>query len=849
MKKTIFKIMSLALTIGLLASLIVSAVPAGAAGGVNITSVLGTSATISAYPVSYTITMTGGMNIYGYDAITHPVADTVTVIFPTNFDLSQVTSTGDITFDAGDSGGALHPDAIDYSASAAGIITFTLADGQEAIIGVPWYIVISDVRNPDEAGYYNLSIYTSKDTVAAESPMVVISSPGIIMYYNASGAYLGTEPDFASMPDIGEGWTVKVGPGFYFAGYIHLDNDDITLTSTGAGVMIMGFLDVDGDNCEISNLTFYNMNAAEMFMPTDDYNYFGGDNVLVSGCSFNKTPRSMMYLPPPASINETLVYMDSYGGTMTNCTFDMTSPSGFQDFGIVVNSDDVTIEDCTFKVDQTAAYDPDTAIGDYGDNCLIENNTFTGSSGWGIYTNESTGNINIQNNTFTGLEVAVYIYHNEYETYINGNTITDSTVNGIDYLGAIHIKEVCCGQVFVYNNTISDNAGYSVFVDDLEEDIDVYVSGNNFYNNAKGFGNESGYNPSAVANYWGNASGPMNETTNPDGEGDEVSDDVVYEPFLTVANTAAFAYYADDGDTYLANSPAASKDAGFAIKNYDFDGMAKVVGQTLSGNPQDMEPSFPAIAYFDIYTSEPNDYGTMQVNLYADGLTAASNVYYWSGTVEGWKLCSDQGVAGSGAFVWFKVAYAGETTVFGDETSPSPDEMVGTSFVIVDGIAPPAEGFELSPVGTNGVTGLSNIPFSWPAVPGATGYKIVIWTTDPNNPVVEEDITSPSFMVGSLPAGSYFWQVFAMQGETVIGESTIGTFVAAAPAPTSTPITITTQPPATITFTQPPATTLTITQPAPEPGITPAWIWGIIGIGAVLVIVVIVLIVRTRRTS
>jgi len=40
-----------------------------------------------------------------------------------------------------------------------------------------------------------------------------------------------------------------------------------------------------------------------------------------------------------------------------------------------------------------------------------------------------------------------------------------------------------------------------------------------------------------------------------------------------------------------------------------------------------------------------------------------------------------------------------------------------------------------------------------------------------------------------------------------------------------------------------------VIEPTPPPAqIAPAYIWGIIGIGAILVIVVIALIVRTRRT-
>jgi hypothetical protein len=816
MKKTIFKIMSLALTVALLASLIVGVMPAGA---LSIISVAGSDETISANDVEYVITFTGALNLV--DAV-----DTITVTFPTAFD---ITGYYGIKFDNGE-GDIASPYAIDDSAVNAGILTIT--PDYDAMVGFPWVITIGGIDNPDVAGSYTVSVYTSKEPTPVVSPVIRIGSPGIVQYYNAAGAYLGTVPFLADLPVIQDGWTIKVGSGMYFAFPLIIEASDVTFTSTG-GAMIIGNIIVNGADCTLSNFTKIGEGI--------DLN---GPGATLENISFGKYNRVMAGEPPPASVDETLLFVDGDRATITGCAFDLSTPAGFQDTGINVDGTDTTIENCTFKVDQTPGYYPDYAIdaGD-ADNTIIEKNKFTGSSGWGVYTSEGTGDIDIANNTFTGLEVAVYVEHNEYFTNIYGNTISGSTVNGTNYLGAIHIEEVCCEQVLIYDNTIKDNDGYSVYVDVVCCYWDnAFVFGNNFSNNAKGLANADGDEPvDAVLNYWGDAGGPGV------GDADKVSGDVVYEPFLTVPNTKAYAYNVSNEEG--GNSPAAAKDAGFSIRNYEFvDGW--VIGQTLSGNPAPTEPPFPAIAYFDIYTSDPTD-DAMQVSLYAEGLTAASNVYYWSGAAAGWKLCSNQALAGSGAYVYFTVAPAAATGPFSEETAPAPDELQALSFVIVDGIAPPAAEFNLSPVGTEGVTGLSGIPFAWSGVPGATGYRFVIWTTDPNSPVVDENTGSPSFMVGSLPAGSYFWQVFAMQGENVIGQSGVGTFVAQAPPSTSTapPITITTQPPATITFTQPAPTTLTITQPAAPAPITPAWIWGIIGIGAILVIVVIVLIVRTRRTT
>jgi len=93
MKKTIFKIMSLAVTIALLASLIVVATPAGA---LTIVSVDASNGTISASGVTYEIGFTGSLNLVGG-------TDWITFIFPTSFDLDDVDM-GDIYFDPGDGG-------------------------------------------------------------------------------------------------------------------------------------------------------------------------------------------------------------------------------------------------------------------------------------------------------------------------------------------------------------------------------------------------------------------------------------------------------------------------------------------------------------------------------------------------------------------------------------------------------------------------------------------------------------------------------------------------------------------------------------------------------------------------
>jgi len=135
-------------------------------------------------------------------------------------------------------------------------------------------------------------------------------------------------------------------------------------------------------------------------------------------------------------------------------------------------------------------------------------------------------------------------------------------------------------------------------------------------------------------------------------------------------------------------------------------------------------------------------------------------------------------------------------------------------------------------------TGTTNIGFSWTSVPDATSYSFVL---SPNanlsGALVSQEISTTAFnYAGPLEFGkTYYWQVKAWKGTTLLSTSNVGVFTVG-PAPVAP------QPPVVVQTT--PAPVITI---PPAQQITPTWIYAIIGIGAALAVVVIVLIVRTRR--
>jgi len=122
---------------------------------------------------------------------------------------------------------------------------------------------------------------------------------------------------------------------------------------------------------------------------------------------------------------------------------------------------------------------------------------------------------------------------------------------------------------------------------------------------------------------------------------------------------------------------------------------------------------------------------------------------------------------------------------------------------------------------SNGAIGVavSNIPFTWDAVADATGYEFSLMNAATDAAVVSATSVSGTTYTytGTLDySTSYYWMVKAFKDTTSFGEAT-ATFTTGAEG---------------------------VVPPEPT---TPAWVWVIIAIGAILVIVTLVLIFRTRR--
>jgi hypothetical protein len=92
-------------------------------------------------------------------------------------------------------------------------------------------------------------------------------------------------------------------------------------------------------------------------------------------------------------------------------------------------------------------------------------------------------------------------------------TITNNTILGWRYGIRLDGAPVDAASSYAHDNAISSNDAFGI------------------YNGGSGTLN-------ATCNSWGDASGPYHPTTNPDGKGDEVSDDVAFTPWVVVPTVA-----------------------------------------------------------------------------------------------------------------------------------------------------------------------------------------------------------------------------------------------------------------------------------------------------------------------
>jgi len=814
MKKKFSKILGVGLTLALITSLLLTAAPVMA--NVSQPTVDVDETEISFDGAEYTISFRINTALVEADD------PTITIDFPDDTDVTDVGA-GDITIEAtsgiGSGSGTVTtvtatPDPDDDSILEIELDDLGLIGAK---IGAMAYlqVTIADVTNPSEPDTYTLEVQTSEEDTYVESEEYDIDAPtvgGFVYVYNPSNILLATYGGSAALDSVRiaghfakADYTIKVGAGSYeLAANITITGEGLTLESA------------DG--------------AEDVIIDANTFGFIiGADEVTIDGFTIDDAG--------------TAVRIGAEDDVVTNCVItDATT------FGVSIAPEgvDATVSDCVFEDCATGiGFAPaDPATDDMGD-VDITGNEITGADADGaIVFGGGNVDIDITSNTITGNDVpGIYFVDGSGEACddidIVGNTISENDAAGIEIAENADFPT----DLIIKENTIADNTDEGILIAGWTAASD-YIMFNDISSNDTDVDNTSGIVVNARFNWWGSA----------DEDDFAIGDDIDYEPWLMGEWATIASGYAVAVDDVSALS---GKDtAGVAVTGMDDDdgsGADIIAAFGYIANPEDALDG--AIAFYDLHVvlAAATDASEVsaKVKLYNNTITENSTAYFWTGDF--WAECSDQ-LARDG-LIWVDVS---------EDTVPALEDLEATPFAVVAGpevaeeLAAPA----LAAPESGATDVLLRPTFAWGTVADADGYYFEL--ADNANfvaPMVKLDgdlgrliVTAYAYRTALPYSTAYYWRVKAVSGTADAGdllESAWASAVFVTMAEPEEPL------PPVVVEEQPvqPAPIITIEQPdivVPLPAetpITPAWIYAIIGVGAVLIIALLVLIVRTRRVA
>jgi len=821
LKKRFSKILGVALSVALLASLIVAAVPVMA--NVSSATVDVTPEEISEVDAEYVIIFDLGKDLEVSDLITITFPDD-TVITPASVAGTLSASPGWVagTWDSVSTATATFAGNADDRTIVATVATEPIGEGATVRIKIT-----AGITNPTEPGDYVLTVKTSDESTAVESASYAIEAPvvgGFVYVYNPSEILMATYGGSAALNAAAahfakDDYTIKVGPGTYgLTADVSITGEGLTLVSSdGAADTIVDAYD--------------GTNRWSIKIDT------GGEDVVIDGFTIDDADEAII--------------VDEDDATVKNCVLTDATNAGvvILNDGTDATISDNTIEDCAIGIIIQGA----SPAVDFLDIDITGNTITEANNGGAIVFGGGNTNIDITGNTITDNEVSGIFFVDEDinnvacdDISISGNSITLNEGSGI-YIAE---NDVAPTKLVIRENDILDNEVDGILILIWTEASD-YIVFNNIYDNEDDNvdNDDADDDVNARFNWWGTA-------VEDDFDG-ELEGLVDYEPWLVESQEDVASGSKMSAAANTVTSLDAKDETGVKVSDVEDDGGdgAYIISAAkYIDNPEDAIDD--ALAFYDVFVALDDavvalDEVSAKLKFYDTLFTATSEAYFWTGDF--WAKCSDQ-EARSG-LVWVTVT---------DDSSPTVEELEGTPFVVVSTpyvppvltLTAPAPGSEMA---------LSNVPFTWVSVTDAASYMLVLSANaDLSEPVIEaaaagtaytysEYTYSAGAIVGPLTDGSpYYWQVTALDANAdVLATSGVSVFIASAPV-VEEPAEITVEvPPAQITVEVPPVEVppaeVTVEVPPTEVPPTPAYIWLIIGVGAVLLIAVIVLIVRTRR--
>ena len=682
-------------------------------------------------------------------------------------------------------------------------------------------VVLEGVVNPTEPGIYTLEVRTEEEDDYVESESYDIDAPtvgGFVYVYNPSNILMATfggsnalndaqgTPDYYSKEDF----TLKVGEGTYVL------SDDIAIS---------------GKNVTLES----SEGAADTIIDADDGLKWSiiitGEDVIIDGFTIDDAPEAII--------------IQNDDATVTNCVITDANAAGIQ---IDIGGTDATvsdnvIEDCARGILFAAIAATDMLDVDISGNTITEANTLGG-----IVFGGGNQNIDITGNTITGNECSG-IYFDDgnlcKNILIEGNTISANEAHGI------HIVNTTAPptELAIRENNILDNEADGIFIfGDTSWNADTdYIMFNNIHGSTDANIDNDDTNSAVNArfNWWGTA-------VEADFE-DELEGlvDADYEPFLmSTWETAVSGSKVAVADK---TSLDAKDAAGVKVSGVD-DGLTReadiISAAKYVSNPEGALDD--AIAFYDVFVLLETNFVLTDViaklKFYDSAITTGSVANFWTGDF--WAECSDQEARDGIIYV-----------TVSDDTLPALDELEETIFAVVAGEAVTEFGAPTLLAPAVGSDDVSLTPtFAWGAIPGAIGYDFemadntlfVMPMVSLTGELGRLIVTAYAY-VGELPySTAYYWRVKAVSATEESDWASSVFITMDEPVEPIPPVVIEPYEPPEIIIEQPDiiveSPDVIVPLPAETP-ITPAWIYVIIGVGAVLVIALLVLIVRTRRVA